>query len=530
MASRETNPDGGNAPDTSVRRAAAVPGLAQEPTTGLFPAGAAVAAAAAPAPAAAPETAASAATGAAAAGSTGATGSSSGSTGSGAAVGRPAAAPAAEEETTTAVPTVSGAASGSATPAAPETTATATPAASTAAPAAATGGAAAARTRTGAVSAVRARIATATRSAGPGSGAGAGAGADGTPPGRPNKPLIAAAALGGLVLIAVPFLISGSDEEKRKPVVAEGPAGSLMDPDSDDPGLVPGEEKIQAPGAAKGVAGSKGVTPATGTTGARAGGPGPLTPVPGPQEAGAPLPGVAGGTGTGGAAGPGAGTGTGGQKAPGTPAGAGNPKSPAGPAKQPPAAPGTKTPPVKTPTKSTPAAKPPPPPAPATYSHLVGPGCDTPGFAATGRYDKKGKDRWRGGRGSTTGYGCNGFYFSVPNSDRSTDDSTAQWKFSTGKVTKGVCSVQVYIPNVKDITRVGGNPAYYTVYRAFTPKSGNVLGTFSIRQTSHLGNWVNAGSYAISGGKLSVVLGNRGSDTGGRHAAAAPVRINCTAS
>ncbi|QDY80224.1 hypothetical protein [Streptomyces qinzhouensis] len=503
MASRETTPDGGSAPDTSVRRAAAVAGLAQEPTTGLFPAGAAAAAAAPAAPAAA--AAASAGT---------------------AETGRTAARPAAAEgETATAVPTVSGAAA--ATPAAAPQPEAAAPAAATA-PATGADTEGAARTRTGAVSAVRARLATATRSTGPGSGTGTGANGDGTPPGRPKKPLIAAAALGGLVLIAVPFLITGPDEEERKPVVAEGPPGSVMDPDGDDPGLVPGEERL--PGAAKGVPARKAVPPAAGKGGAAGGGSSALGPVPGPQEAGAPLPGVAGGAGTGGAADgvAGAATGTNGKKAAGAPA-AGNPKPPAGPAKKPPAVPGKKAPSAPAPSKPKPAAKP-PAPTPVTYSHLIGPGCDTPGFAAGGRYDKKGKDRWRGSRGSTTGYGCSGFYFSVPNSDRSTDDSWAQWKFTTGKVTKGVCAVQVYIPNVKDITRVGGNPAYYTVYRAFTQKSSNVLGTFSINQTSRLGQWVNAGSYAVSGGKISVVLGNRGSDSGNRHAAAAPVRVNCTAS
>ncbi|MFF3554015.1 hypothetical protein ACFYXL_11435 [Streptomyces tsukubensis] len=506
MASRETTPDGGNTPDTSVRRAAAVAPLAQEPATGLFPAAAAAAAVAAtpdpPAPAAAPPAAAE--------------------TGSSAA--RPAAAPA------TGVSTVSGAAAASGTPAATAASTTNPPAPAAAASADPDTRASTA-TRTGAVSAVRARLATATRAAGPGSGSGTGTGADGTPPGRPNKPLIAAAALGGLVLIAVPFLISETSEpdEKRKPAVAEGPPGSLMNPDGADPGLVPGEERLAAPGSPKGSPARRGITPAAGgASGAAGGGSSALAPVPGPQEAGAPLPGVAGGTGTGGAAGPA--TGTNGKKPPATPAGAGNAKPPATtPAKKPPAAPGKKAPATNTPSKSGPAAKP-PAPAAATYAHLIGPGCDTPGFAAGGRYDSKGKDRWRGSRGSTTGYGCSGFYFSVPMSDRSSDDSWAQWKFTTGKVTKGVCAVQVYIPNVKNITYVGGNPAYYTVYRAFTQKSSNVLGTFSINQTAHLGGWVNAGSYRISGGKISVVLGNRGSDSGNRHAAAAPVRVNCTAS
>ncbi|MFJ8229832.1 hypothetical protein ACIQ9E_07705 [Streptomyces sp. NPDC094448] len=512
MAPRETTPDGGNTPDTSVRRAAAVAPLAQEPAAGLFPTATATAAAAAavaatpdaPAPAAAPPAA--------------------GEPGSSAA--RSAAAPAAGEPAA-GVPTVSGA------PAASGTTAAASAPAPAAAAGAEPGTRAAAGSRTGAVSAVRARLATATRAAGPGSGSGSGTGtgADGTPPGRPNKPLIAAAALGGLVLIAVPFLISETSEsdEKRKPAVAEGPRGSLMNPDGSDPGLVPGEERLDAPGSVKGSPARRGVTPAAGGTSGAAGGGSPaLAPVPGPQEAGAPLPGAAGSAGTGTAVGPA--TGTGGKKAPAAPAAAVNPKAPATtPAKKPPAVPGTKAPATNTPSKSGPAAKP-PAPAAVTYSHLIGPGCDTPGFAAGGRYDSKGKDRWRGSRGSTTGYGCSGFYFSVPMSDRSTDDSWAQWKFTTGKVTKGVCAVQVYIPNVRNITYVGGSPAYYTVYRAFTQKSSNVLGTFSLNQTSHLGGWVNAGSYRISGGKISVVLGNRGSDSGNRHAAAAPVRVSCTAS
>ncbi|QCS09587.1 hypothetical protein CRV15_28460 (plasmid) [Streptomyces clavuligerus] len=383
-------------------------------------------------------------------------------------------------------------------------------------------------TRAGTLSAVRARLATAARASGPGSGRNEDSGE--TPPGRPNKPLIAAAVLGGLVLVAVPFLVSGSDEEKPRSSVAEGPGGSPMDPDSIGQGLVPGEERVAAPGAAKGAPARPGAAPAGAP---RPGGPpaltapGPLGPVPGPQDGGLPVP----GTGTGaGAPKPGGAPadeapGAPDRKTPGTRAPAPDKKPPAKPAE--PAKPATPKP--AKPAKPAPAV-PPPAPAPATFSHLIGLGCDTPGFATGDWYVDK-NEGWLKHWGSTKSHGCNGLFYSMPMSGSSTSDGIwAQWKFYTGKVQKGLCAVEVFIPDVGNNDYVGGTPAHYTVYQAFSQKAKNVVGTFRINQPSRLGQWVSAGTYRIGGNKISVVLDNRGSGADNRHAAAGPVRVNCTAS
>ncbi|MFE0422883.1 hypothetical protein [Streptomyces sp. NPDC058953] len=513
MASRETTPDGGSAPSAPVRRAAAVAALAEEPTTGLFPA---------PAPSATPSAGpdpdsdsdsepdgASSTAVATVSGRTAAPSSSAASSES-------AAAPVTPTPTSSTAPAAS--ATASTTAAAPATGSRGgEPAETNASGAGAADGAA--RTRAGTMAAVRARFATATRTAGPGSGAGANS--EGTPPGRPNKPLIAAAVLGGLVLVAVPFLISGSDEKPRKSAAGNASDGNPMNPDGVGPGLVPGEERLAVPGGAKGGTARPGAG-AGGAGGVRFGnGPVPaagLGPVAGPRDGGIAPPSGNGAAKPGGTTTPG--------KAPGTPTG----KAAAKPEQKPPAAPGGKTPPKSNPAKQTPAAPPPAPPAAATYSHLIGLGCDTPGFA-TGDYYVDKNEGWLKHWGSTKSHGCNGLFYSLPMSGSSTSDGIwAQWKFTTGRVEKGLCSVEVFIPDVGDNDYVGGTPAHYTVYRAFAQKSSNRLGTFTINQPSRRGQWVPAGTYRISGGKISVVLDNRGSGADNRHAAAAPVRVDCTAS
>ncbi|MGW7414139.1 hypothetical protein [Streptomyces sp. NPDC054863] len=333
----------------------------------------------------------------------------------------------------------------------------------------------------------------------------------GLPLGRPGKPMIAAALAGGLLLVGVPFLISGlsGSDDKTGPVSAEAPQGSRMNPDGTGPGLVPGQQN--APG--ENVPGTANAKPG-GNTAERSTGQGG-----GLHEGG----GSSTGTGIEAKTGPGttpAEKGTepvpaekNGRPAPGTPVQPGVPAGQDGADKP---ADSTKT----------NARK----PAPATYNHLVGPGCDTPGFATSDQYRDSNKG-WRGSRGSQTAYGCSGFYYSLPlsNSTSKSNGVFAQWKFSTGSVETGKCAVSVYVPNVKDISYVGGNPAHYTVHRAFVPKSSTKVGTFEINQTAHLGQWVSAGTFPMSAGKISIVLDNRGKTSGNRHAAAAPVKVSCTA-
>ncbi|MGW2654571.1 hypothetical protein ACWC1D_13070 [Streptomyces sp. NPDC001478] len=322
------------------------------------------------------------------------------------------------------------------------------------------------------------------------------------PLGRPGKPLIAAAVAGGLILVGVPLLISGlnGSGDDAPPASAVAPAGSRMGPDGSGPGIVPGRQN--APG-------EKSPSPS------------------GSTAAGSP----AHGSGTGGGiheAGSAKGAGDrlvedGGSEVRSVPAGSGGAAT-AATAATTQAAPEKSGKPADTSADKAPRA------APVTYSHFIGPGCNTPGFATSERWRDSNRG-WRGSSGSQTAYGCSGFYYSVPLSNStSTSDAYAQWKFPTGSVTKGSCRVRVFIPNVNDISYVGGNPAHYTVHRYFDAKPSTAIDTFEIDQPSHRGQWVDAGTFPVSTGKISVVLDNRGKTSGNRHAAAAPIRVTCTAS
>lgn len=480
MASRESNPVGENTAGSPVRRAAALAVLSEEPTTGLFPA--------------APSATGSAPTRTTEAGST-ATGTAT-ATATATATSTPTAEPAPQAATEPAAeaaepqtrPATRQPASAAALPTTTEAAASTTEPATSASATSTTGARTA--TESAAESAAETRLATTTRSGTSGTRAAL------LPPGRPNKPMIAAAVLGGLVLIGLPFLISGPDEKPRT-ASSEGPAGSPLNPDGSGPGLVPGEQRVSVPSAP--AVGGEQPGEAPGTT------------------AGEPAGGVPQGSGGG----------DGGN----SPAGA-NHAAPAGESR-------ADTPvsqnPGQTPSKGSPGANPPAPapenrPAAVTYAHLIGPGCETSGFA-TGDYYEDGNEGWRKSWGGTKSYGCSGLYYSLPMSGSSRSDGIwAQWKFTTDKVQKGRCSVQVFIPNVRDLSYVGGSPAHYTVYRSFNQKSGDEIGSFTVNQPSSLGQWISAGTFSITDNKISVVLDNRGNGADNRHAAAAQVRVNCTAS
>ncbi|MER5629194.1 hypothetical protein [Streptomyces nitrosporeus] len=338
------------------------------------------------------------------------------------------------------------------------------------------------------------------------------------PPGRPGKPLIAAAVAGGLILAGVPLLISGlnGSDDDNPPASAVAPAGSRIGPDGSGPGIVPGRQNAPGEGSPSPSGGKSAGSPAGGS--GKNGGIHEAGSSGGIHEAGTTEDSGGRPAGDGGKdvrsvpAGSGGGTPT----APGTPAA---PKSSGTPAE-----PKSSGKPANTSAVKAPQA------APVTYSHFIGPGCNTPGFATSERWRDSNKG-WRGSSGSQTSYGCSGFYYSLPLSgSTSSSDAYAQWKFPTGSVTKGSCQVMVFIPNVKDISYVGGNPAHYTVHRYFDAKPSTAIGTFEINQPSHLGQWINAGTFPVSTGKISVVLDNRGKTSGNRHAAAAPVKVKCTAS
>ncbi|MGH3378704.1 MAG: hypothetical protein ACRDP6_28660, partial [Actinoallomurus sp.] len=168
-----------------------------------------------------------------------------------------------------------------------------------------------------------------------------------------------------------------------------------------------------------------------------------------------------------------------------------------------------------------------------TYNAVSGPRCDGTGtdfhhYNWYGDGDIGWHDHTTGG---WTGNGCDSVYQSVPMSGNASKDNanSVVWTFSTGAVTHGTCRVSVFIPRDTDVVAVGGDPTYYTVQNQFSRGSGTV-GSFSITQVAHRGQWVSAGSYRVGGGRFAVMLHSRGKGSKHAHHAAAPIRATCTAS
>ncbi|MER7705866.1 hypothetical protein ABTX81_23600 [Kitasatospora sp. NPDC097605] len=181
---------------------------------------------------------------------------------------------------------------------------------------------------------------------------------------------------------------------------------------------------------------------------------------------------------------------------------------------------------------------PPPAVAKATYSAIGGSNCGTSSVAyAQHGWWEQGSTGWTtNSAGGYSGSGCNGKYVSMPMSGSATKDdggNSVVWTFSTAPVTAGSCKISVYVPNNSDLKAVGGAPAYYTVQNTSTPNSGTI-GDFSVNQTTSRGSWVSGGTFAVSGGKIAVMLHSRGLDWAGTptekaHIAASAVRADCTA-
>jgi hypothetical protein len=90
-------------------------------------------------------------------------------------------------------------------------------------------------------------------------------------------------------------------------------------------------------------------------------------------------------------------------------------------------------------------------------------------------------------------------------------------------VRAGSCAVRVHIPR-DDTARVGGHPAYYAV-RAGAARVD--VGSFTVDQVAHHGEWVDAGTYRLLGGQLAVVLSDRGPTRDG--VAAGALAVHCWA-
>ncbi|MFF7588801.1 hypothetical protein ACFZCK_15070 [Kitasatospora purpeofusca] len=399
---------------------------------------------------------------------------------------------------------------------------------------------------------------------------------------RFRRPALVAAATAGVVLMGLPFLITdGADKHgdnrgvnRADPQLVDGPEiDDVQQPVPTDPPTtgLPLPAPVDPP--ATGDPGALNVPPVDGSGTvpglALGGGTVGTAAVPGGQPAGttapagkAPQSGTQNGTGsTGGNSGGGSGNGRTTQPAAGQPAaqqpGAGQPApqqpAPGQPAPQQPAPgqpapqqPAPQQPAPGQPAPQQPAPQPPPasqppvqPPAAAkaTYSAIGGGNCSTASVAyAQHGYWEQGSTGWlSSSTGGYTGSGCNGKYVSMPMSgsdSKDDNDNSVVWTFSTAPVTSGSCTISVYVPNNSDYKLVGGKPAYYTVHNS--PGSG-VIGDFSVNQTTSRGSWVASKAFAVSGGKISVMLHSRGLDWAGTatdkaHIAASAVRADCTAS
>ncbi|MDH6108926.1 cell division septation protein DedD [Kitasatospora sp. MAP12-15] len=357
--------------------------------------------------------------------------------------------------------------------------------------------------------------------------AAAGQGGTSSRPGRISKPMIAAAATAGVVLIGLPLILShlGGGGSHGGPL-GSGPAGYTQQSGGGD-GFVP---KADAHGdigpgpQAPGQPGQPGQPPQGGTGGADGG-----------TTGGGGTGGVAGAAALAGA-GAGAGTGSGagapvGSSHGGGSGGAAQPQQPGQPQTQPqpPAQPQQPAP--QQPAPPAAAAKAAPPAAPS-YAGVAGPFCSNAGttFQQNGWFDQ-GQAGWVvNSGGGYAGSGCNGNFTSMPMSGAANKDAgnSVVWTFNTGSVSSGSCTISVYVPDDGDIKAVGGAPAYYTVQNG----SGSA-GSFNVNQVGNRGSWVSAGTFPVSNGKIAVTMHDRGQDWTDTaktyaHDAASAVRANCT--
>jgi hypothetical protein len=168
----------------------------------------------------------------------------------------------------------------------------------------------------------------------------------------------------------------------------------------------------------------------------------------------------------------------------------------------------------------------------ASFQAVTGDGCPQPADATSnvyGWYTQGDRGFFTVSAGSTTQSGCNGAFVAMPMSGSSATDDTqnlAIWTFRP-PTAGDVCQVGIYIPDDTSIAHVGGNPSLYTVY-----DNGSVVGSFSIDQVAHLGEWVTGGTFPISSKVMTVQAHSRGQNWAGStdtnaHIAVAAASATC---
>ena len=153
---------------------------------------------------------------------------------------------------------------------------------------------------------------------------------------------------------------------------------------------------------------------------------------------------------------------------------------------------------------------------PTTFTAVGGPGCADTGtsFQAWGWFDDGNSGYIAHDSGGLVGDGCSGAYNALPMSGEAGTDDTDNsmvWTFHTGAVSKGTCAISVYIPDISNVIEVGGDPSYYTVQGSSSPYT-DTTGSFEVDQVSHRGDWVSVGTFPVSGGLIAVMLHSRGID------------------
>jgi translation initiation factor IF-2 len=132
--------------------------------------------------------------------------------------------------------------------------------------------------------------------------------------------------------------------------------------------------------------------------------------------------------------------------------------------------------------------------------------------------------------GGFAGAGCAGWFWSVPMSGSATTDDPdtyVLWYFSTVPLSSGHCEIWVFVAQGSAPSDVAGKPTTYEVLRGRNDQRQTA--SFTVDQTANRGQWVDAGSFAFSGGQLAVKMVNRGSGAGGDRHAAAQLMPRCGA-
>ncbi|MEE1743154.1 MULTISPECIES: hypothetical protein [unclassified Streptomyces] len=331
--------------------------------------------------------------------------------------------------------------------------------------------------------------------------------------GRPNKALLAGAAIAGVLLVTVPFLVhtGGGDDGRRNAGNGEAPGTVLGSGKGDMPGVFASAAPSPRTGSGK--------QPPRGEDG-RGGGPSADGP-----DGSRPLN-EGGGTGGGGDTGTNddpdqkstdgkkttTGNTTTNRKNTTTKTGTGSTSTGTG---------------GGTPAKTTPQSN-------VVYTGLAGRGCPTP---AGGGYQQDhfftdGSAGWyTPSSGGWTGNGCNGSYASIPMSGSTTTDmqNRVKWWWKPGSRAR-TCQISVYVPNNGSVQYVGGHPTKYHVLVNANDAS-SMYSSFTLNQTAHRGQWVDAGTFPMKGSTIGVKLLDRGDDWSKgwekAHHAAAQMKVTC---